>query len=432
MYLGSIPTLLIVGKRPKKIFGVHRNSLRRNLLPPGAEARCDWLRYDDTMTDNKMLNDGMMGTTARQRLNGVMEDFLLRSLTAAAKAGPQPKPVNAALKPSTPSRQNRAYWGPRRCATQNLNPVFVIVIATSLYLSYWSAAAHAQNQTQAQTRQQLLQNLDSGQLRDAVLLGQQAVSRWPRDAQFRHYLGVAYFKSGDLKQGQEQLTRARELNPKDSAIHLDLALVLLSQPDYAGAADELEAAIKLNPSIALWHTLLGRAYLNSNRTLQSIEEFKTALKLDPAIKLGHYHLGFAYFSLGRNDEAISEYKEELRRSGESPAVVYELGRSLLESGRYDAAVTYLQRATELDAPNPDVWYNLGKAQALAGQSARAESSLRKAVELNPKDPSPHYQLARVLEKLSKTEEARRERSRFAELKKAQPAAAGMATGRDQR
>jgi Flp pilus assembly protein TadD len=57
--------------------------------------------------------------------------------------------------------------------------------------------------------------------------------------------------------------------------------------------------------------------------------------------------------------------------------------------------------------------------------------LRKAAELNPKDPSPHYQLARVLEKLGRTDEARRERERFAVLKKAQPATAGMATGRDQ-
>jgi Flp pilus assembly protein TadD len=51
--------------------------------------------------------------------------------------------------------------------------------------------------------------------------------------------------------------------------------------------------------------------------------------------------------------------------------------------------------------------------------------------LNPKDPSPHYQLARVLEKLGKSAEAESERERFAELKKAQPASAGMATGRDQ-
>src|SRR5580698_6616421 len=218
--------------------------------------------------------------------------------------------------------------------------------------------ASAQASTLAQTRDQLLQDLESGRLREAVLLGQQAVSRWPRDAQLRHYLGVAYFKTGDLKQAQEQLTRARELNPKDSATHFDLALVLLSQQNYAAAADALESAIKLNPSNALAHMLLGRAYLNSNRSLRSVEEFKTALKLDPAIKLGHYHLGFAYFSLGRNDEAITEYKEELHRSGESAAVVCALGHSLLASGKYAAAETYLERGTQIDAANPDVWYDL--------------------------------------------------------------------------
>jgi hypothetical protein len=37
----------------------------------------------------------------------------------------------------------------------------------------------------------------------------------------------------------------------------------------------------------------------------------------------------------------------------------------------------------------------------------------------------------VLEKLGKSEEAKAERERFAEIKKAQPASAGMATGRDQ-
>ena len=376
----------------------------------------------------------MTGRAGRLQLNSTLVEYFLRySSIAAAKAAHQSKRVIAALRRSTPSRQERACWGPRRCAAPNLTAVFVIVIAIALCLLSMAATAQTQERTRVQTREQLLQDLDSDQLRDAVLLGQQAVSRWPRDAQFRHYLGVAYFKTGDTKQALEQLTRARELNPKDSATHFDLALVLLSKQDYAGAATELEAAIELSPSNAnaLAHVLLGRAYLNSNRSLQAIDEFKTALKLDPAIKLGYYHLGFAYFSLGRNDEAISEYREELRRSGESPAVVYELGRALLESGKYEAAVTYLQRATELDATNPDVWYNLGKAQALAGQAAQAEASLRKAAELNPKDPSPHYQLARVLEKLGRSEEARSERERFSELKKAQPASAGMATGRDQ-
>ena len=266
-----------------------------------------------------MTNGAITNVAGPERQNSLMlmEYFLRHSLPAAAKAGLQDRPVIAALKPSTPSRQNRACWGPRRCATQSLG--LALAIATSLCLFSMAAPAQTQNQTQAQTRQQLLQELDSGQVREALLLGQQAVSRWPDDAQFRHYLGLAYFETGDLKQAQEQLARARELNPKDSATHYDLALVFLSQQDYVRGADELEAAIKLDPTKALAHMLLGRAYLNSNRSLQAIEEFKTTLKLDPAMKLGHYHLGFAYFSLGRNDEAISEYKEELRQSGESPA-----------------------------------------------------------------------------------------------------------------
>jgi tetratricopeptide (TPR) repeat protein len=171
------------------------------------------------------------------------------------------------------------------------------------------------SQTQSQTRDQLLQDIGSGQLKEAIVLGQQAVSRWPRDPQFRHYLGVAYFKTGDLKQAEDQLARARDLDGKDASTRFDLALVFLSQDDYVKAAVELEASNKLSPSNALGHILLGRAYLNSNRSLQAIDEFKTALKLDPSVRLGHYHLGFAYASLGRDEEAIAEYKEELRRSG---------------------------------------------------------------------------------------------------------------------
>lgn len=106
-----------------------------------------------------MLNDEMAGATANQPIiNTLMEYFLLRRGTAAAKASPQAKSAIAALKP---------------CATQNLISVFVIAVSICLL----SAVAQTQVQTLAQTREQLLQDLESGRLRDAVLLGQQAVSR---------------------------------------------------------------------------------------------------------------------------------------------------------------------------------------------------------------------------------------------------------------
>jgi Tfp pilus assembly protein PilF len=62
-------------------------------------------------------------------------------------------------------------------------------------------------QTQTETRQQLLQYLESGQLRDAVWLGQQAVSRWPRNGAALRLLAQAYRGAGreqDAKQAQDK------------------------------------------------------------------------------------------------------------------------------------------------------------------------------------------------------------------------------------
>jgi Flp pilus assembly protein TadD len=68
---------------------------------------------------------------------------------------------------------------------------------------------------------------------------------------------------------------------------------------------------------------------------------------------------------------------------------------------------------------------------LGGDTEAAVTELQRCIELKPGDPSPHYQLARALQKLGKTDQARQEWQRFAELKKAQPEMGGMATGRPQ-
>jgi hypothetical protein len=42
---------VIVGKHPKKIFGVHKTSFDETRCDRDRQARCDWLRKNDTMTD---------------------------------------------------------------------------------------------------------------------------------------------------------------------------------------------------------------------------------------------------------------------------------------------------------------------------------------------------------------------------------------------
>ncbi len=271
--------------------------------------------------------------------------------------------------------------------------------------------------------------LQSGQPDKAIRLGREATTKWPRDADAHHYLGLAYFKAGDLGAALPELQAAGKLRPHDFAIRFDTALLLLAQRQYQDAAAELEAAVRINPDEAMAHLLLGRAYQNSNRTLQAIEQFRTVLRIGPNTPLAHYHLGFAYASLGRNAEAISEYEKEVARVPDNAEVQYQFGRTPLDSGESKAAIAHLQRAVYLDPGNPNPAYDLGKALLSQGATEAGVQALQRAIALNPADPSPHFLLARALAKLGQAEASKQEMQRFAELKKAQVASGGMATGR---
>ena len=283
----------------------------------------------------------------------------------------------------------------------------------------------------AANRGLVLSNLQAGRLREAAHAGSAATERWPDDPALLHWVGLVYFKAGQNERALETLQHSAKLDGSHYDIHFDLALVMLTLNQYAPAAGELEKAVQQKPSEVLPHVLLGRAYQNSNRTLQAVEQFKLALHLDPNTKLGHYHLGFAYASLGRNPEAIAEYEKELVRNPQDAEVLYQLGHCLIESGDWKSAVGYLQKSVASDASSADAFYDLGKAYLLRGDAANAVPALRRAIALKPNDPSPHFQLARALEKAGSPVDAKEEMQRFAELKRAQPQAGGMATGRIQ-
>ena len=277
----------------------------------------------------------------------------------------------------------------------------------------------------------LLAYLQAERFGDALRTGQEAIAKWPNDAELRHWVGLAYFKTGRNQEARDELQRSKELDPRNPATSFDLALVCMTLKDYAAASHALGTALKIQPSNALAHLLLGRAYQNSNRSEDAVREFQTALKLDPEVPLGHYHLGFAYESIGKTDAALAQYQVEVSRTPGNAQAHYQYGHCLLNAGDAKNAVVQLERTTELDNQNGDAFYELGKAALLNKEMPKAIAALQRAASLKPNDPSPHYQLARAYQQLGDREQAEQQRQRFLELKKAQPVMGGMATGQTQ-
>ena len=140
-----------------------------------------------------------------------------------------------------------------------------------LFVLLGTAAAQdlpAGTSSQKNTANRLLNYLQAKQIEQAISLGQQAVERWPQNADFHHWLGIAYFQSGKNTEALRELAGAAKLRPEEYDIHFDTALVHLQERQYAAAAEQLQKALRLKPGQPMAHLLLGRAYQNSNRSLQ--------------------------------------------------------------------------------------------------------------------------------------------------------------------
>jgi tetratricopeptide (TPR) repeat protein len=294
-----------------------------------------------------------------------------------------------------------------------------------------SVVAAAQSQSLQERQAAIEMALQSGDPTAALQLANQSLTRWPGDPRLLHLRGLAYFRSNQLAEAERDLTAAQKATVDDADIAFDLGLLYMAQRRYEEAAKRLERAMK-DPGrerAGLPHLLLGRAYQNSNRSELAIREFKTALKKEPDLKMGHFHLGYAYESVGRNREAIAEYEEELKGPASSAEVHYQYAHLLLEAGALEKSETHLRQVLGAQPAHADAQYDLGKVLLLRGKAAEAVTELRKAIALQPDSASAYFQLAKALSKTGDPAGAKEASRRFAELKAAQQAQGGMATGR---
>ncbi len=273
-----------------------------------------------------------------------------------------------------------------------------------------------------------------------------------------YHLGLAYFKSGDLKGAEKWLKTALEMNARDSLASYQLALVYRKEgrEDEAKKTMALSADIRrqdveesqiqseckekldhgpreaaravcerlYDPNNAEKLTTLGTLYGQHGDLEAALDPLRRAAELAPQAPQMQYNLAFTYYRLKRFEEARTPLARAVERWPDIFQLSQLYGAVLLQLGELLPAHAALHRAHELnpkDAATGNLLYvtlfQLAAKRRTDRQYPDALRYLDEAVKLRPDDPQPHFAEASLYELTGEPEKAAAERQEAERLRK---------------
>jgi tetratricopeptide (TPR) repeat protein len=159
--------------------------------------------------------------------------------------------------------------------------------------------------------------------------------------------------------GRAAMSRA---DPRNVALHDDLALLLADAGDMSAAEREFRASLALRPGSAAARFNVGMALLARGDRQQARSLFESALAADPAHGPAHFQIGLM----------------------------------LQQAGDLNAAALHLNAAADARPTDPEVLLSAGVMDALRGDDAPSIARLRRVLDLRPDWPNGEAALASVL------------------------------------
>jgi len=262
----------------------------------------------------------------------------------------------------------------------------------------------------------------------------------------RYLLGVAFYHADDYAHAIEQLSGVRTALPEDSFARREATQVLglslyvskrfpeaipLLEETRTWAKDNLELGYILGQAYiqtrqpelaraslartfnvptdsAAAHVVAAQLMLRLEMEPQAEAELKQAIEKDPRVPRAHYLLGQLALFRGKLDEAIALSEKELAINPSDAMAFHQLGDAYLRASKTDQAMAALQKSLWLNPYYSAPYILLGRVYMTRDQPATAEGMLRQAIQYDPNNRSAHYLLGQLLQRLGRTEEAKKE------------------------
>jgi TolB-like protein/tetratricopeptide (TPR) repeat protein/tRNA A-37 threonylcarbamoyl transferase component Bud32 len=168
-----------------------------------------------------------------------------------------------------------------------------------------------------------------------------AIDLNPNYATARHWYFWYLITMGRLDEAEEQITRARELDPLSPMINTTVGVPSYYARQYDRALARFQRAAEVGPDFWLTHIWLGWTYSEIGRYSEAVAEFQR--EQDPgALKYGG--LGYAYARAGDHGAAREVLAEALKKTERQYLSSHAIAIIYAALGEKDQAFRWLERA----------------------------------------------------------------------------------------
>lgn len=120
-------------------------------------------------------------------------------------------------------------------------------------------------------------------------------------------------QKGQLESARIELNKAREQDPANDEVALDIADLDMAMGNFSEAETMIGAVLQKQPDHRRAKQLKGISLFHRGKLDEARAALEEALSLNPSPEVAHYYLGQISEQQGKTDEALMHYKEALRR-----------------------------------------------------------------------------------------------------------------------
>ncbi len=222
----------------------------------------------------------------------------------------------------------------------------------------------------------------AGRFKEAKILLTNELATGPDDAGRFHLLGLAAWKSGDLRAATKAFERASALDPLNGRSHVNAARVLLDLGRDQEALERVGRALALDSVSVDAIRVQARAQAKLGRVDEAVASYRRALMLDDQDAWTLNNLGMLYLDLGDPDAALGPLARAVQLRPEAPVFQNNLGIALEQDGYPLAARRAFEAAVRADSGYAKAVANLQRISAVVTDSTQeGPLSLAKVADL---------------------------------------------------